>query len=198
MESIAFISRFLYFLYSLYWFLGGSDGKDCLQWGRPRFNAWVRKIPLKKAVANPLQYSCLENSMDKRSLVGYSLGSQRVGHDWVTNTSLNWLMEAPYTWFSEIETWDIANFPNSLKVFAPVTLSCALPIIVFGNCVIHIQMIFLVPSPLGSLSLFSRSLPSPRFPSLPLPFLPSSDLALRLRSSHSWHLHNLSFKHPSF
>ena len=87
---------------------------------------------------NLFQFSCLENSMDKRSLVGYSLGSQRVGHDWVTNTSLNWLMEAPYTWFSEIETSDIANFPNSLKIFAPVTLSCALPIIVFGNCIIHI------------------------------------------------------------
>ena len=31
---------------------------------------------------NPLQYSFLENSMDKRSLVGYSpWGHKRVGHD---------------------------------------------------------------------------------------------------------------------
>ena len=31
---------------------------------------------------NPLQYSCLENPMDKRSLVGYSpQGSKRVGHN---------------------------------------------------------------------------------------------------------------------
>ena len=30
---------------------------------------------------NPLQYSCLENSMDKRSLLGYIHGVTRVGHD---------------------------------------------------------------------------------------------------------------------
>ena len=35
---------------------------------------------------NPLQYSCLGNSIDKRSLAGYNpWGSQRVGHDLVTN-----------------------------------------------------------------------------------------------------------------
>ena len=36
---------------------------------------------------NLLQYSCLENSMDRGAWPGYSLsflGSQRVGHDWVT------------------------------------------------------------------------------------------------------------------
>ena len=31
---------------------------------------------------NPLQFSCLENSTVKGSLTVYSLGSQRVGHDW--------------------------------------------------------------------------------------------------------------------
>ena len=30
---------------------------------RHRFNPWVRKIPWRKA--NPLQYSCLENPMDR-------------------------------------------------------------------------------------------------------------------------------------
>ena len=33
---------------------------------------------------NPLQYSCLENSMDGRALWAQSTGSQRVGHDWAT------------------------------------------------------------------------------------------------------------------
>ena len=33
---------------------------------------------------NPLQYSCLENSMDGE--VWHSMRSQRVGHDWETNT----------------------------------------------------------------------------------------------------------------
>ena len=35
---------------------------------------------------NPLQYSCLENPHGERSLVGYRSVSQRVGHDWATNT----------------------------------------------------------------------------------------------------------------
>ena len=44
--------------------------------------------------ANPLQYSCLENPMDRgvySSLYGQrlqSMGSQRVGHDWATSLSL--------------------------------------------------------------------------------------------------------------
>ena len=34
----------------------------------------------------PLQYSCLENSMDRGALAGYSpWGPERVGHDLVTN-----------------------------------------------------------------------------------------------------------------
>ena len=35
---------------------------------------------------NPLQYSCLENSMDRGAWRVIVLGLQRVGHDWVTNT----------------------------------------------------------------------------------------------------------------
>ena len=35
---------------------------------------------------NPLQYSCLENPLRQRSLVGYSPWGHRVGHDWTTNT----------------------------------------------------------------------------------------------------------------
>ena len=34
---------------------------------------------------NPLQYSCLENFMDRGSWL-QSMGSQSTGHDWVTNT----------------------------------------------------------------------------------------------------------------
>ena len=34
---------------------------------------------------NPLQYSCLENPMGKRSLMGYSSLGCRVGHDSVVN-----------------------------------------------------------------------------------------------------------------
>ena len=35
---------------------------------------------------NPLHYSCLENSMDRGAWWLKSMGSQRVRHDWVTNT----------------------------------------------------------------------------------------------------------------
>ena len=34
----------------------------------------------------PLQYSCLENSMDRGAGGLQSIGLQRVGHYWVTNT----------------------------------------------------------------------------------------------------------------
>ena len=33
---------------------------------------------------NPLQYSCLKNSMDERSLASYSPWGGKVEHDWVT------------------------------------------------------------------------------------------------------------------
>ena len=35
---------------------------------------------------NPLQYSCLENPMDRGPWWAASIGSQRVGHYWVTHT----------------------------------------------------------------------------------------------------------------
>ena len=39
---------------------------------------------------NPLQYSCLENPMDGGAWCRLlSMGSQRVGHDWVTSPSLS-------------------------------------------------------------------------------------------------------------
>ena len=36
----------------------------------------------------PLQYSCLEKSHGRRSLVGYTLWGRRVGHNWATSLSL--------------------------------------------------------------------------------------------------------------
>ena len=49
-------------------FPGGASGKQptcqCRRPKRPGFNPWVGKIPWRRN-GNPLQYSCLENSMDK-------------------------------------------------------------------------------------------------------------------------------------
>ena len=38
----------------------------------------------------PLQYSCLENPMDGGACRLQSMGSRRVGHDWVTSLHFNW------------------------------------------------------------------------------------------------------------
>ena len=53
-------------------FPGGSDDKRiCLQCGIPRFDPWVRKIRGEvngnpgEGNGNPLQYSCLENTVDR-------------------------------------------------------------------------------------------------------------------------------------
>ena len=46
-------------------FLGGSVVKNQLADAEEsRFDAWVRKIPWRRK-CNPLQYSCLENPMDR-------------------------------------------------------------------------------------------------------------------------------------
>ena len=47
-------------------FSGGSDDKVyiCLQCRRPGFDPWVGKIP-GEGNGNPVQYSCLENPMDR-------------------------------------------------------------------------------------------------------------------------------------
>ena len=44
-------------------FPGGSDSIECLQFGKPRFNSWVAKIP-GGGCGNLLQESCLENSTE--------------------------------------------------------------------------------------------------------------------------------------
>ena len=62
-------------------FLGGSDSKE------PACNSVdPGSIPGSgrspgEVNGNPLQYSCLENYMDR----WLSMGSQRVGHNWATN-----------------------------------------------------------------------------------------------------------------
>ena len=52
----------------------------CLKCGRPRFYPWVGKIP-GEGHGNPLQYSCLENLMDRGAWGAMPVGSQRVRHD---------------------------------------------------------------------------------------------------------------------
>ena len=66
-------------------FPSGSDGKDsACKAGDPGSIPGLGRSPGERN-GNPLQYSCLENSMDRGAWL-QSMGSQRVRHDWATNT----------------------------------------------------------------------------------------------------------------
>ena len=65
-------------------FPGGSEGKKiCLQCGRPRFNPWVREIPLEKGMASHSSILAWRLSWTEEPGGLQSRGSQRVRHDWV-------------------------------------------------------------------------------------------------------------------
>ena len=51
-----------------------------------RVQSLGREDPLEKGMATQLQYSCLENPMDQGTGGLQSMGSQKVGHNSVTNT----------------------------------------------------------------------------------------------------------------
>ena len=72
-------------------FPGGSDGKEsACNGGDPDSIPGLGRSP-GEAKCYPLQYSCLENSMDREEPGGLqSMGSQRVGHDRVTNNSFRY------------------------------------------------------------------------------------------------------------
>ena len=76
---------------------------------RAEFNPWSPggKIP-GEGNGNPLEYSCLENSMDRgawwatvHGRGGGGRWSQRVGHNWVTNT---------FIFFSNIYSFEFCQF----------------------------------------------------------------------------------------
>ena len=68
------------------------------------------KDPLEKEMANPLQYSCLENSMDRGAWM-QSMGLQKVRHDWAMDTFFS---------FKNISTE--MDFRFSISVFHSVRL----------------------------------------------------------------------------
>ena len=74
---------------AIYWlsgFLSSSDGKEsACNAGDHGSITGSGKFP-GEGHGNPLQYSCLENLMDRGGGGLKSSGSQRVGHNWVTNT----------------------------------------------------------------------------------------------------------------
>ena len=75
------------FSYTQYWgFSGGSDGKEsACNAGDPDLIPGLGRSP-KGGHDNLLQYTCLENPQTEESGGLQSMGSQRVRHNWVTNT----------------------------------------------------------------------------------------------------------------
>ena len=69
----------------VYGFPGGSAGKEVAcnegNMGDPGSIPGLGRSP-GEGHGNPLQYCCLENLQEQRSLVGYSPWVHRVGHDW--------------------------------------------------------------------------------------------------------------------
>ena len=64
---------------------GWNDKESAYNAGEPVLIPGLRRSP-GGGHGNPHQYSCLENSMDEEPDRLQSLGLQRVGHDWATNT----------------------------------------------------------------------------------------------------------------
>ena len=69
-------------------FPGGSDGKaSAYNAGDPGSILALGRSP-REGNGNPLQYSCLENPMDREAWLATVYGLQRVGHDWATSLSI--------------------------------------------------------------------------------------------------------------
>ena len=103
-------------------FPGGSDNNesDCSAGGLGSIPKSGRSLG--EGNGNPLQYSCLENSVDRGTW--QSTGSQRVRHDWATNISevpnpfslvsinlLKWLTELRETFYL-LDYWFIIKQYN--------------------------------------------------------------------------------------
>ena len=62
---------------------GASDKESSSQWGRCRFHPWAGKIPWSRKW-QPLQYSCLENSMDSGAWHATVHGTTKI-RTWLSN-----------------------------------------------------------------------------------------------------------------
>ena len=60
---------------------GKELASQCRRYKRHGFDPWAGRAHGGR-YGNPLQYSCLENRMDRGAWQATSIGSQIVGHDW--------------------------------------------------------------------------------------------------------------------
>ena len=69
-------------------FPGGSDGKESACDTKDPGSIPGSGTSSGEGNGNPLQYSCLENPMDREACGLQPMGSQRVRHDWKTNNGI--------------------------------------------------------------------------------------------------------------
>ena len=78
-------------MYSLVSLAANSNSRTCQLWDlKPIVSLLIfhsSKRVIGEGNGNPLQYSCLENFMDKEPGGLQPMGSQRVGHSWATNAN---------------------------------------------------------------------------------------------------------------
>ena len=80
----------MWYTFCIWGFPDGSHGRIFLQCRRPRFfDPWVRKIPCRREW-QPTPVFLSGEFHGQRNLVGYSLWSHRVRHEWATNTFVFW------------------------------------------------------------------------------------------------------------
>ena len=83
---------------------------------------------------NLLQYSCLENSMDRGAWRLQSIGLQRVGYDWETK-NLRIRISNILCYHTQKSLWPILSLASSLIFLNPAKASCSYSLWYFLSCV---------------------------------------------------------------
>ena len=78
--------------------------KNCLQWGRSRFDPWIGKIPCRREWPPALVF-LPGKSHGQKKLAGYSPWGCRVGYYWATNNFTCLLAQMVKNLLAMQETW---------------------------------------------------------------------------------------------
>ena len=99
--------EYILFTYSMFWAsLVAQMVKNPLQCGRPGFDPWVGKIPW-RSTCQPLQYSCLENSLDRGTWWAIIHGvAESDMPEWLSTAQHSTFSANPLaTWCKELTHW---------------------------------------------------------------------------------------------
>ena len=95
-----------------------------MQYRRPGFDPWVRKIPWRRKW-QPTLVLLPGESHGQRSLVGYSPWSQRVTHDWETNTFIHMILSRASSVQFSCSVMSNTLWPHGLQHARPLCPSSA-------------------------------------------------------------------------